>query len=60
MRPDLRVAAALIVQAGAEGLFVHQIGGFDADAARRENPAQDRYEIVGGGEVLGAISRSDQ
>lgn len=26
--------AALTVQASAEGLFVHQMGGFDADAAR--------------------------
>src|SRR3954465_7546319 len=31
-----QAVAALSVQAGADGLSVHQLGGFDADAARSE------------------------
>jgi nitroreductase len=31
-----QAVAALSVQAGADGLSVHQMGGFDADAARQE------------------------
>jgi nitroreductase len=31
-----QAVAALTVQAGSEGLHVHQMGGFDSDAARQE------------------------
>jgi nitroreductase len=38
--------ASLTVQAMAEGLFVHQMAGFDAEKARREFAIPEGYEPV--------------
>ena len=47
--------ATLTVQASADGLFVHQMGGFDADAARLQFDLGDTLEPV----VMVAVGRHD-
>lgn len=47
--------ASLTVQASAEGLFVHQMGGFDADAARLQFDLGDTLEPV----VMVAVGQFD-
>lgn len=50
-----QAVAALTVQAGSDGLFVHQMGGFDADAARLRFGLQDTLTPI----VAIAVGRHD-